>query len=125
SISTTLGQAESIGPLGLNFGSTGATWSEWDQVVYAIDATTDGLYTISPDTGEATLVTALDKPFGITVGIEMHPANGIIYACSDDAHLLTVDPVTGHVTDVGPMEQANFCTNLAAPWLPVECLDAL
>ena len=124
-ISTTEGLAESVGPLGINFGSTGATWSEADQGVYAIDATTDALYTLSPETGAATLVADLDKPFGITVGIEMHPGNGVIYACSDDAHLLSVDPATGHVTDIGPMEQSGFCTTLAAPWQPVDCIDAL
>ncbi|MGB0588654.1 MAG: hypothetical protein ACPGU1_03145 [Myxococcota bacterium] len=124
-ISTSEGTAESIGSLGLNFGSTGATWSEEEQAVYAIDATTDALYTIAPDTGEATLVTALDMLFGITVGIEMHPGNGVIYACSDNANLLTVDPETGHVTDLGPMLHSGFCTNLAAPWQPVACLEEL
>ena len=124
-ISTSEGTAESIGPLGLNFGSTGATWSEEEQAVYAIDATTDALYTIAIDTGEATLVTALDMLFGITVGIEMHPGNGVIYACSDNANLLTVDPETGHVTDLGPMLHSGFCTNLAAPWQPVACLEEL
>ena len=124
-ISSTEGSAESIGPLGFNFGSTGATWSEADQAVYAIDATSDGLYTISPQTGQATLVATVDKPFGITVGIEMHPGNGVIYACSDDAMLLAVDSATGAVTEIGKMKQSGFCTNLAAPWQPVPCLDAL
>ena len=124
-ISSVNGVAEGLGPLGLNFGSTGATWSEEDQSVYAIDATTDALYTISPESGQASLITELDTPFGITVGIEMHPGNGVIYACSDDAHLLTVDPVTGEVSDLGPMLHSAFCTNLAAPWQPVECLEEL
>jgi hypothetical protein len=61
-------------------------------------------------------------PF-FTVGIEMHPSNGIIYACTDYAMLLAVDPVTGLVTEIGQMDQALSCTNLAAPWLPIPCLD--
>ena len=123
-ISTSLGMGATVGDLGMNFGYTGATWSEQDELLYAIDATTDGLYTIDPMTGLATFVTGLDHPFG-TVGIEMHPANGVIYACTDAAHLLSIDPNTGHVTDLGDMEQGSSCNNLAAPWLTVECLEEL
>jgi hypothetical protein len=60
-----------------------------------------------------------------TVGIEMHPDNGVLYACSDPAHLLSIDLVTGEVTDIGDMGQNTACNNLAAPWAPVPCLDSL
>ncbi|MGB0588659.1 MAG: hypothetical protein ACPGU1_03170 [Myxococcota bacterium] len=122
SINSQSGSGTSIGSLGVNFGYTGATWSDEEQVIYAIDATSDGLYTISPSTGEATFVAPLSLPLG-TVGIEMHPANGILYACSDPAHLLAVDLITGEVTDLGDMGQNTACNNLAAPWKEVPCLD--
>ena len=57
-------------------------------------------------------------------GIELHPANGVIYACSTAGHLLAVDP-NGQVTDIGDMGQGGSCTNLAAPWLEVPCLDGI
>ncbi|MDP6945044.1 MAG: hypothetical protein QF464_12905, partial [Myxococcota bacterium] len=73
-------------------------------------------------TGAATLVAPLSQPMG-TVGIEMHPANGLLYACSDAAHLLEIDIATGQVTDIGDMGQNTACNNLAAPWKSVECLE--
>jgi hypothetical protein len=115
------GLAETVGALGFNFGATGATWSEAESLLYAIDATSDGLYTINPKTGVATFITALTMDFG-TVGIEIHPANGVIYACSSDAQLLKVD-LDGTVTTIGDMNQSGSCTNLAAPWVNIPCIQ--
>ena len=122
SISTSAGVAEGIGPLGVDFGAAGATWSEEDQSVYAINATTDGLYDIDPLTGSATLIAPLSQPMG-TVGIEMHPANGVLYACSSEAILLEIDTLSGQVTEIGHTGQEGSCTNLAAPWKTVPCLQ--
>ena len=72
-------------------------------------------------TGLATFQVTLSKNFG-TVGIELLPANNVIYACSSEADLLSVDPNTGVVTTIGPMNQSGSCTNLAAPWQPVPCV---
>jgi len=124
SIDSNTGGGTSIGDLGVNFGYTGATWSDGDEMVYAIDALSDSLFKIDPETGLATYVAPLSLPMG-TVGIEMHPDNGVLYACSDPAHLLSIDLVTGEVTDIGDMGQNTACNNLAAPWAPVPCLDAL
>jgi hypothetical protein len=124
SIDSNTGGGTSIGDLGVNFGYTGATWSDGDEMVYAIDALSDSLFKIDPETGLATFVAPLSLPMG-TVGIEMHPDNGVLYACSDPAHLLSIDLVTGEVTDIGDMGQNTACNNLAAPWAPVPCLDSL
>ncbi|MCA9688061.1 MAG: hypothetical protein KC636_00515, partial [Myxococcales bacterium] len=70
--------------------------------------------------GLATPLVKLNYNFG-TVGIELHPGNSIIYACSDNAVLFTVDPDLGLVTPVGPKFQSGSCTNLAAPYKPVLC----
>ena len=118
------GTGSEVGALGVNFGYTGATWSESENVVYAIDAAGDDLYKINPDTGLATFVAPLSIPMG-TVGIEMHPTNGILYACSDPSNLLSIDLTTGDVTTIGPMNQGAYCNNLAAPWADVPCLDTL
>ena len=123
-ISTSIGLATSVGDLGLNFGATGATWSDEDDTLYSIDASSDALYTIDPDTGVASYIAPVDMDFG-TVGIELHPDNGVIYACSSAANLLSVDKFTGQVTVIGPMNQQEACTNLAAPYLPVACLEDL
>lgn len=116
-----VGKATALGPLGENFTTTGATWSQKDQTLYAINGLTDSLYSINIVTGEATKIVDLDYNFG-TVGIEVHPTTNIIYACSSNGDLLSVDPTTGHVTVIGPMGQGTSCTNLAAPWLEVACI---
>ena len=123
SISTDSGVGTGIGALGYNFTTSGGTWSDADGTLYAINGGTDGLYTVDPILGTATLLSTLNYDFG-TVGIELHPANGVIYACSTAGHLLAVDP-NGQVTDIGDMGQGGSCTNLAAPWLEVPCLDGI
>ncbi len=131
------GQGVVIGEFGFDFGTGGATWSDESYAVFAIDGTSDSLYSIDPDTGVATLQAQLEAD-GIpveffTVGIELHPEDGVIYACTGNtmsltggpgaggSSLYTVDPLTGETTFVGDLDQAGSCTNLAAPWLTVNC----
>ena len=120
-VNTGSGMAETVGKLGVNFNTHGATWSDGVGQLFAISGLDDSLYLINPDTGIAELITKLNMDF-YTVGIELHPINNVIYACSDEAILLSVDPETGEVTEIGPMGQSGSCTNLAAPWAPVPCL---
>ncbi|MEZ4452286.1 MAG: hypothetical protein R3B09_22660 [Nannocystaceae bacterium] len=68
----------------------------------------------------ATPQVKLSYNFG-TVGIELHPGNEVIYACSSGPDLFKVDPKTGAVTSIGKMAQTS-CSNLAAPYAPVECI---
>ena len=82
------------------------------------------LYLIDPVTADTTLVAELDYNFG-AVGFEVHPANGVLYACSTKGDLLEVDPDTGHVTVIGPLGPSGSCTNLAAPYTDIECIDKL
>jgi hypothetical protein len=123
SISTDNGTGTGLGALGYDFTTSGGTWSDADDTLYAINGGTNGLYTVDPILGTATLLSTLDYNFG-TVGIELHPGNDVIYACSSAGHLLSVDP-NGQVTDIGDMGQGGSCTNLAAPWLQVPCLDGI
>jgi hypothetical protein len=118
------GIAQVIGPLGVKFGANGATWSDAMQGLYAINGADDYLYTIAPKTGVATVLVKLSKDFS-SVGVELHPGDGQIYACSDEGVLLQVNPTTGQVTDIGDMGLWGACSNLAAPWGPVACVDAV
>ena len=108
--------------MGVNFTTSGATWSDTLNGLYAINGSNNGLYTIDPVTGVATFLVTLSMNFG-TVGIELLPANGVIYACSSEANLLSIDPNTGIVTNIGPMNQSGACSNLAAPWKAVPCVE--
>ena len=122
SIDPATGVGTSIGKLGAKFGANGATWSDAIHALYAINSTDDTLYVVDPKTGVATPQAVLSKPFG-SVGVERHPGNGQIYACTDDGMLRSVDPVTGNVTDIGGLGEIGACSNLAAPWGPVKCVD--
>jgi hypothetical protein len=122
SIDPQTGVGTSIGKLGAKFGANGATWSDAIHALYAINSADDTLYVVDPATGVATPQATLSQKFG-SVGVERHPGNGQIYACTDDGMLRKVDPVTGNVTVIGPLGETGACSNLAAPWGPVQCID--
>ena len=121
SIALETGQATGVGPFGVDFSASGATWSEAEQVLYAINASDDALYSINPFTGAATHVSDLDHDFG-GVGIEQHPGTGVLYACDTDGMLYSVDIVSGVTTQIGEIT-GDSCNNLAAPWEPVDCIS--
>jgi hypothetical protein len=124
-INTATGKATPIGPLGINWGTGGLTWSDDLGDTYAINGTDDTLYKIDHMTGEASLLVKTDYNFG-SVGIEWHPKTKEIYACSNSAELFHVEEKTGNVNIIGPMNLENnaaHCDNLAAPWTTVQCVD--
>ncbi len=119
-----------VGPLGADFTTSGATWS--DQLdagyggLYGINGATNQLYTIDRDTGAATVAANITGVVFASVGIELHPATGVIYGCTTDAVLYWVDSTTGVASAVGNgMGHVASCNNLAAPWKPVPCLEGL
>ena len=121
-IDTQDGMAGLIGALGINFGTTGATWTDEFDGMWAINGNDDWLYQVDVETGMASQHVQLNYNFG-TVGIEISAFNGVIYACSSAGDLLSVDPDTGMVEIIGDMGNAGSCTNLAAPFEPVGCID--
>ena len=121
-VNTDNGVATIVGPLNVNFGTGGLTWSDVEQAPYAINGSVDILYKIDTQSGNAEAIADLSYDFG-TVGIELHPANEMIYACSNADMLFSIDPDTGVVTPIGPIGLTGACDNLAAPWKPVACLD--
>ena len=119
-IDVDVGKATLVGPLGVNFGSSGATWSDSIDDLYSIDATSDTLYRIDHVTGKASSVAKLNVDFS-SVGIEVHPGDGVIYACTGTNKLFTVNPKNGEIGTVGAINQTS-CSNLAAPWQPIACI---
>jgi hypothetical protein len=125
-ISTVNGNATPVGPLGVNWGTGGLTWSDDLKDTFAINGTDDRLYTINHVNGKATFLVQTDYDFG-SVGIEWHPKTHEIFACSNPAELLRVEQKNGIVTVVGPMlleTKLAHCDNLAAPWVPIACVEA-
>ena len=126
-VSVFTGAATVIGPLGSDFTTAGATWSDamnvGDGGLYGLNGATSQLYEIDPSTGAATpTVTVTGVTIG-SVGIELHPFDGELYICTTDAVLYRVDPGTGAATAVGTgMGHVGSCNNLAAPWKQVPCL---
>jgi hypothetical protein len=105
--------------LGVNFGNHGSTWSDDIGNLWSINAADDVLYQIDVMTGVASYQADLDVAFS-TVGIEWHPANGMLYACTD-GHLYEVDPTDGSTVEIGNL--GHGCTNLAAQWTAIPCID--
>jgi hypothetical protein len=121
-INTSSGEGTLLGYLGVTYTSSGATWSDANNKLFAINSFNDTLCEIDPSTGISTELANLSLSFG-TVGIELHPTNNTIYACTDDAHLRTINPITGEVTVIGDMNQTGSCSNLAAPWYDIPCIN--
>lgn len=129
-IDTMTGKGTKVGDLGVDFETGGATWSDTlnngQGGLYAINGVTNSVYSLNAMTGAATLLAPISGVVFGSVGIEMHPANDVLYACTNDAILYKIDPATGVATGIGKgMGHVNGCNNLAAPWMPVPCLDAL
>lgn len=111
-----------VGDLGGSWGTHGLTWSEGDQTLYGINGSDDSLYKIDKNTGFATLIGDTMVSFG-HVGVEEHPASGLLFACSMGPTLVRIDKNTGVATPIGPIEGIDDCTNLGAPWTGSEvCL---
>jgi hypothetical protein len=118
------GAGTEVGPFNLDFANGGATWSDDIAGLYAIESTTDKLYIMNKNTGAAMEQADLNLDYG-TVGMEWHPEDQKIYSCTNDAKLYEVDPNNGDVTEKGQMGHTASCTNLAAPWTYVQCVDDL
>ena len=112
-IDTGTGAAVSVGPLGSDWFTLGATWNEDEQQLLGLSGSTDSIYDLDTVTGAATLIQGLDVDF-VQVGFEYHPNTGLSYACTDNAPLLRIEG-DGSVSDLGDMGFAD-CLNLGAPW---------
>lgn len=130
-LDTKTGVGTKVGDLGADFVNSGLTWSDamngGSGGLYGINSATNGLYSVDPTTGKATLMVTITGMTFDSVGIELHPANGLIYACTNGAVLHSIDPATGVATAIGTGmgHEQGTCNNLAAPWVKVGCLDAL
>jgi hypothetical protein len=111
--------------LGLNWGSTGLTWSQpQDNVLYGVNATTDRLHTFDGDTAMETNQIQLNGNFS-SVGLELHPTLGTLYACgiqNNQQHLYSIDVMSGDVALLAQDVWEASCDNIAAPFGPVDCI---
>jgi hypothetical protein len=103
------------------WGNHGLTWSDPNlNVLYAIEANSDILYTFDADDGTEQDSVGLNMNFG-SVGIEYHPGVDVLYTCSNPGDLWSVDINNGMVTVEAQIGLQN-CDNLAAPFGPVACI---
>ena len=142
-LSTETGSGTPVGELGLNFTTSGTTWSNDIAGLYALNGDNDMLYTLDLLNGHATEAVQLDADFHY-VGIEWNPYDGHLYACTNasgglgtspnaDLHaddpapglskLYKINPDTGHAEFINSLPGA--CNNLAAPWTEVQCVDEI
>ena len=107
------------------WGSGGLTWSEpQENVLYAINSADDRLYTFDGDDASPLGDIPLSQTFG-SVGMELHPTLGVIYACgvnNDPSSLHSINIETGDVEFVATTDLDANCSNLAAPFGPVDCV---
>lgn len=106
------GSATIIGDLGVDWFMHGATWSDDDNAMYGIRGINNSLYELSYLTGASTLITSIDVRFA-NVGMEYHPQNGNIYACTNDGNLYLVH--LDGTTEVVGVTGLSWCSNLGAP----------
>ena len=105
-----------------------------DPAVFSVVARDDGsmqlkagrrpLYTFAGDDASPLGSLPLSQTFG-SVGMELHPTLGVIYACGvtgDPSSLYRVDPDNGDVSMVATTDLNANCSNLAAPFGPGECI---
>jgi len=126
-VSVFTGAATVIGSLGADFTTAGATWSDALEAgsggLFGLNGATSQLYEIDATTGLATATQTVTGVSIGSVGIELHPFDGSLYVCTNDAILYRVDPGTGVAVAVGAgMGHVGPCNNLAAPWKVVSCL---
>ncbi|MBL91477.1 MAG: hypothetical protein CMH56_06640 [Myxococcales bacterium] len=142
-LSTETGSGTPVGELGLNFTTSGTTWSNDIAGLYALNGDNDMLYTLDLLNGNATEAVQLDADFHY-VGIEWNPYDSNLYACTngsgglgtsptDNFHaddpapglskLYKINPDTGHAEFINSLPGA--CNNLAAPWTAVHCVDVI
>tara|TARA_Y100001954_G_scaffold183619_1_gene195937 strand:- start:6048 stop:7109 length:1062 start_codon:yes stop_codon:yes gene_type:complete len=117
------GAGTEVGPLGSNFLNSGTTWAEDINGLYSINSNNSSLHNIDIQTGFATVTVGLDIAVG-AVGIEWHPDDHKLYFCTDPSslsYLYEVNTTDGTTTQLGLLP--GRCTNLAAPWTPVPCVD--
>jgi len=116
-----------IGDLGIDFHYSGTTWSPELNGLYALNDITDELYVLHTETGLATPIAELDIDIDL-VGIEYHIASRNLFTCTNPnagnvSKVFLVDVETGITSEITTLSY--MCNNLAAPWQPVPCVDAI
>ncbi|MEC7947739.1 MAG: hypothetical protein VX265_09245, partial [Myxococcota bacterium] len=102
----TTGLATSVGPLGIDIGTSGLAWDCTNQRMFGADGQGDRIFEVDLTTGAATRIRETDVPFG-SVGIEYDRVSGLLYASTGTA-LYSIEPSTGASTRVGGLAASNI-----------------
>lgn len=107
------GEKIQIGTISPNAGTTGAlTYNAATQTLYLSSTSLDSLFTLNPNTGEATLVGSYGPDTDILVhGLEWNSVNNTLYAGSRGL-IYTVDTTTGLATQIITATGLTSFTNL-------------
>ena len=109
------GQATPLGKLGQKWGTHGASWSDARQGILGINGSTNSLYQIDKSTGAATEVAAIQGVKFKSVGMEIHPQDDQLYACTSDSTLYRIAfdgtaSTVGNASSCGALWSADFAT---------------
>lgn len=118
------GTTTTVGPLGVDVHTNGASLSDVSGQLTVLDGRADRLYRVDTTTGQASLAASMSMDFG-SVGLELEPTTGRLYACTDDAVLYEIDQTQGRASAVGTIDMPGNCGSLAAPTVPIACIDGL
>ena len=114
-IDTATGAATDVGSL--DFGEVIGLAADAGGSLFGTDLTTDEFLSVNPATGEASVIGS-HRPTPTTdtflVNLTCAP-DGTLFATDFAWRLLTVDPATGALTDVGPLGQRDIFGLAAAP----------
>lgn len=87
--------------------------------LYAIDTGSDAVLVLDPSDASTLSSVALSEPLGALAGMDFDPATGTLYVADGGSGganaLFTLDPVTGALSEVGPLGIASGLSGLAVP----------
>ena len=98
---TQTGVGTAIGPLGAGIASCGLAYDCANDRLIGANSTTDEIFTIDPQTGNAYDFVSTAVPFQ-SVGLEFNPTTGMLWAATGN-ELYEVDPVSGSTNFVGSL----------------------
>lgn len=118
--------AEALVELAADWGSNALSPARTDGAVelYALDASSDRLYTFRASDGLSMGSVPLSQPL-LTAGLELHPEIERLYACGVEGRetaLYELTPDSGALRMIADGVFASACDNLAAPNGPIACI---
>jgi hypothetical protein len=101
-MNTHTGEAESVGALGFDLGTSGLAYDCSTDTLWGADGTSNQIFRVDTLTGAATDLVSTDVPFA-SVGLEFDHRTGNLMASTGTA-LYSIDPYTGTSVHIGPLD---------------------